>query len=586
MNHKSNRYKIIPQNYLAEEILLGIILIYPQVIDTIKSLIKEDYFFIEANRIVYLKIIELIDKNKFNISEIFYELENEKLLNKVGGFKRITYLMEQSQLFVHSYRMSNYVKQITLLLEIKYLKRLIIQLGYNIIKIGYINNINNQYLHHKVSSYLKTIENIIINCNHKQISNIKDLISKELLKLKYREVENYTTIKKKRLRSGFLNLDQITNGLPIGNLIIIAGRPGVGKTSFAINIAYNCFLKYDINVLIFSLEMSSNELLHKFLSMESKTYVEQKKIKNENSGQWETVSSICYEFLKKNIYISENNNIDITQIEIISEKLKKLYFIELLIIDYLQLVETRIKEEKVYNRNQEIGYITRRLKLMSQYLEIPIIAISQLNRNIEHRNNKEPLLSDLKESGCINYNQNLLIKQQNHSIYTIKNNQEIKNKHNSISILNKNVFRCFSKEKNLNTTYNHRILDKNIWINLKNISTKINKFYTQNRTKGLYKQKYIYKIFFYRKSKVYDLDKKNYFHLISNYTLLHNSIEQDADIILILYDIYETQYRNNKKQNKIIDLRISKNRNGHTGHCQLSFEPKQNIFKSINKEIN
>ncbi len=264
-----------------------------------------------------------------------------------------------------------------------------------------------------------------------------------------------------------------------------------------------------------------------------------------------------------------------------------------------------VKKDKKHNRSQELGYITRKLKLLAQLLQIPIITISQLNRNIENRSNKEPLLSDLKESGCINYKNNIDIRckyRQNVSIKNIsnksiklkvlKNFKKLNSKvckninENDVTLINasiklnhKYIFKYIQRIQYCKITHNHKCLSVNAWIESNKIlsCTTINLY--SNRNQNLLQKQYVNYIKFNNYLKSYDVNQNYYFTITANNVITHNSIEQDADIILTLY---EKEYEE-INQAKIIDIKVSKNRNGNTGYCKLIFLPEVSKFQSIEK---
>nr|YP_010619352.1 Replication helicase subunit [Amplisiphonia pacifica]WAX03365.1 Replication helicase subunit [Amplisiphonia pacifica] len=597
--------KFIPQNHIVEEIFLGIILIYPEIFYTVKKIIKKEYFFLETNQIIYLNLSNISQHNRNNICELLYTLQNNKILFKIGGLEKIIQMMKQSQIFISSSKINKYFDNLIQILNDNYIKRLIIQFGYNIIQIGYIKNLDNYNLYSKILSYIYLIETQINNNKHNKIINIKDLVTKKLLGLKYQNIYLNNTIKKEANKSGFFEVDNIISNLPTGNLIIIAGRPSIGKTSFAINIAYNICFYQRTSLLIFSLEMSNNEVFNKLLSIASEVTINQQSISNLNQNQWKKISKICNTLLNRNIYINDQNNIDVNYIDKIAKNLKKNQYFDLIIIDYLQLIELSTEKQKRYSRSQELGYITRRLKLLAQLLKLPIIVISQLNRNIEIRSNKEPLLSDLKESGCIKSENNISIQSEYTKSINIKNKtstkinttkiyniKQAKTEHiklklkinnviKLVNLSNQYIFKCINNKIQILLTHHHKYLCQNIWIETNKISllTTINTI--ANNTKYLIYKKYLHQIVFNIYSKSYDLNQNENFNLISQEIVTHNSIEQDADIIIILYEKEDKIKNVDIEKSKIIDIKICKNRNGNIGYCKLKFLPEISMFKNI-----
>nr|YP_009398554.1 Replication helicase subunit [Lophocladia kuetzingii]ARW67740.1 Replication helicase subunit [Lophocladia kuetzingii] len=582
----------LPQNYIAEEILLGILLIYPKTISYIIDKIKKEYFFLESHQIFYINIIEIYNHNKENnIIELFHKLNKNQLLHKIGGYSKILKMMKQSQIFILSSDIDYYIIKLVQILHDKYIKRLIIQYGYQIIKLANNSNINNFYLYNKILSYLKLTE--IENNYNNNLINLRDLISIKISEIKYQNILVKNTFLNNGLKSGLKDLDNIISNLPNGNLIIIAGRPSIGKTSLAINIAYNIFFNENISISIFSLEMSSKEILHKFISIALKTYIQPTSIHKLNHKQWKSLQIICNKLLENNIYINDEQNININYIEKTAKSLKKKNEkISLIIIDYLQLIE--LNEQSIYNRSQELGYITRKLKLLAQILNLPIIVLSQLNRNIEIRSNKEPVLSDLRESGCLNQliNVDLKINKNSnlHNAIHIRNITyylyKLTNKKNLIQrkiyFFQQYTFNCHNKNQFVSLTHNHKYLLGCKWIKTSKITSHTTIDIKNN--KQYIKKIYFEKIQFNNYSSVYDINQGNFFYIISKNVILHNSIEQDADIIIMLYEKKEYLKQDDieiKNINKILDVKISKNRNGYTGQCQIMFIPKTAIFTNI-----
>nr|ARW63809.1 Replication helicase subunit [Chondria sp. (in: red algae)] len=596
--------KYIPQNYLAEEILLGMIIIYPEIIKNISNIVKKEYFFLEFHELIYINILEIKSKKGCNIISLLYQLEHSQVISNFSGCKRIIRMMRQSQIFINLSNINSYIKELIDLLNHTYIKRLIIQYGYNIIKLGYGSLIDNSYIYKKILFYIKFIEREINNSHNldKEITDLKKLLSFKLLRIKHPNIYNRENIinNTKIIKSGFQQLDLITNGLPNGNLIVIAGRPSVGKTSLAINIAYNTFIWQNISICFFSLEMSSKEVLNRIISVSCNLNIHCNLELSKH--KWNSIIEICKKLLNNNIYINDKYNIDINYIEYITKNLQNSSNIKLVIIDYLQLIEFPFKSNKKLNRSQEIGYITRKLKLLAQLLKLPIIVLSQLNRNIEIRNDKEPLLSDLKESGCIyhqnnvgtnyllnninimNFNhilKNLLITFSANKHKNIKNKNKVKAYNSIVYFSYKNLFRLSHKIYKLYTTYNHQYLSHMSWRELHK-STKSIKFNSIVKYKSykaiLLYSNYIMKVKYIDYLKTYDVNINNKFHFFSGNVVLHNSIEQDSDIIIILQSKKKDI---NDLDKTIIDIKVSKNRNGKTGSCAIKFTPETTRFSTL-----
>lgn len=593
---------ILPQNYIAEEILIGSIIINPNLLTEIISKIEVNYFFIETHKILYRSLLTIYPKNHIDPVQLTYCLQEIKILNQIGGIKKITQLIKQGQVFNYSKNFNFYIQQIIIVIQNNYNRRLIIQYGYNIVKLAYNKGFPNSTLILKASQYLNYINSHI---NTKNLDNLQELIGTFISNI---QQENNTNIFGNiALYSGFRDLDILTNGLPDGDLIVIAGRPSMGKTSFVMNVVYNLIKYFNTKICLFSLEMTKTQILHKLISIGSRISTQTIRSNKIDTKQWYSIQEICNELLLSEIYINDNPNISIDEIQYITQIVTEdSNNNTIIIIDYLQLISE--KNFNIETRNQELSYITRKLKILAQTLKIPIIVLSQLNRSIEKRLNKQPLLSDLKESGCIsstvfikNDKENKIhIKTINKIIHKIKtsyfsakkklpltNNKNIIKK---IYILKQYIFTSIVKHtKNILITDNHKILNYQNWI----CNNQMEENYTLMKLNiyniNCYKIEKMYKqiIKFYNYHIVYDISKYKYCNFICNTIILHNSIEQDADIVMMLYkhtndDNKENNlYRNNSNQ---LDIIISKNRNGPVGSCQLEFNPINNIFQSIDND--
>jgi len=580
---------ILPQNYIAEEILIGSIFIHPSLLTEIISLIKIEYFFLEKHRIIYTYLLNTHKKKSIQLHEILSDLNNDNILYKIGGPNKIIDLMKQSQIFNSSFIfMNKYIKEIIFLIQYHYIKRLMIQYGYNIIKLAYISRKSHYNIYDKASLYLNNTKNklpqdttdLINNTIKEFILDIKNNINVKPYEQKYHSF----------FSSGFKKLDTIISGLIKGDLIIIAGRPSTGKTSLAISIMYNLITALsNIKVCLFSLEMSREQILSKLLSMMSSVPLKNIINKDLNRIEWNKIIKMCYEILQKHIYIYNKANISIDNISYTSQLLNERGSpISLIIIDYLQLIQTTFLYKN--NRSQELGYITRKLKILAQYIKTPIIVLSQLNRNIEYRNNKKPILSDLKESGCIstlNYI-NLVNKLQLQiSFFSLFSNCQIlkklyyHKKYIKIYFFCEYLFTIKMRINDILTTYNHMIISKKNWTpQLLILNSNYILTYKETKIHTRYYRS-IKSINFLKYTKSYDLYIPRKYYYITHRTILHNSIEQDADIIIMMY--HKDEIESDKKE-KIVEIIICKNRNGPVGEIQLKFSHNTTLF--TDKELN
>nr|YP_010197463.1 replication helicase subunit [Gracilaria domingensis]UAD85470.1 replication helicase subunit [Gracilaria domingensis] len=585
---------VLPHNYIAEEILLGTILIHPTIFPQLMPFLKSDSFFVESHQLIYTSLVTLHKDKKIDILQLFYFLNNSQILHYIGGVLKIIELMRQSHIFMPSINMYVYIQELMILINNSYTRRLIIQYGYNVVKLANIHDLHCHQIYNKVSEYL---ESTVHKIPKENLMTFKDLISDLLIQLKYQNLNLVQpTINRNMILSGFQALDQLIQGLQGGDLVVIAGRPSIGKTSFVINLAFNILSSASLGLCFFSLEMSKIQIVSKFIAIASGIATQNISFSKLTIDEWYNLNQICRKLMKYKVYINDTPNISIDYIEYTSKLLyQETGIIQLVIIDYLQLVQVEGFNNNI--RTQELGYITRKLKLLAQYLNVPIVVLSQLNRSIETRVNKFPLLSDLRESGClvsyVSLNLDIINNLHAQSLYnyiTLRRGNLIKYSNNNYSFnmfldtlyfnfsLQYSFSICFINRL-LSLTYNHKLYLKIIWLKfscyLENSICVIN--YFSRLSSFIFEYIYIPYVIYFDYSKVFDIQEPCYSILCLSDLIVHNSIEQDADIVIIL-----SQADRSLGLSNIIDVSLCKNRNGATGLCKLLFTPQNNKFCDVN----
>jgi len=395
--------KNLPHNFLAEQMILNCLILNSETIKFTIKLLPVEAFYFTNHQQVY-KILKFMYKNEFfiDILSLTTFIQENNLLKKIGGIKVLIELTNQSSNLIY---LEDYIK----LVKDKFLRRSIIKLGYQISNSGYITNIPLEkllsQLNIEVSELITTFE------------NQPTLSSAELLNTMFSELkEKFLHPKLPGLSSGFPNLDQLTQGFQKSDLIILAGRPSVGKTALSLTLALNMIRNSRLPVIFFSLEMSKEQIMYRILSLE--TAITQTKLKNGHLDQndWIKLAKIIKIVAKLPFFIDETPSLSIQDLRLkIKTILLKQLEIGAVIIDYLQLMQT--SDSKSRNRVQELSYITRSLKNLSKEFNIPIIALSQLSRNVDNRLNQRPILSDLRESGSIEQDADLVLM-----LYRLKSN--------------------------------------------------------------------------------------------------------------------------------------------------------------------
>jgi replicative DNA helicase len=387
--------KYLPHNFLAEKMILSCLLINSEAIEITLKTLSVDAFYFKNHQEIYKAILFMYEnKMPVDILTLVTFLQDNGLLQKIGGIKVLIELISQIPNLV-------YLKDYLALVKDKFMRRSLIKLGYEIINSGYITNI-------PLESILNDFENKLFDLTNeikvKSLFSSAELLNNLFLELKEKSLNPGIF----GLPSGFDNLDSLTQGFQKSDLIIIAGRPSMGKTALGLTIAMNVIKKVKLPVLFFSLEMSKEQIISRLLSME--TTINQIKLKNGKleSNDWIKLNKIITIMSKFPFFVDDSANLSIQDIR---SKIKTVLFeqkqIGLVIIDYLQLMQNSkgINE----NRVQEISKITRELKNIAREFNIPMIALSQLSRNVESRIDKKPILSDLRESGSIEQDADLVL---------------------------------------------------------------------------------------------------------------------------------------------------------------------------------
>lgn len=302
------------------------------------------------------------------------------------------------------------------LVKDKFLRRSLIKLGYEAINSGYITNI-------PLEKTLNDFENHLFNLTN-QIKTQKVSTSAELLNsifLDLKEKSMKPTLP--GLSSGFYELDSFTQGFQKSDLIIVAGRPSMGKTAFALTLGLNIIKTSKLPILFFSLEMSNEQIMYRLLAME--TNINQMRLRSGKlyRNDWVKLNKVLKIISKLPFFVDDTPNLSIQDIR---SKIKTICFeqtqIGLVVIDYLQLMQN--SKFKLENRVQELSQITRSLKNIAREFDVPIIALSQLSRNVENRVDKKPILSDLRESGSIEQDADLVLMLYRNKYYNLKSEDE------------------------------------------------------------------------------------------------------------------------------------------------------------------
>lgn len=402
---------IPPHNLEAEAAVLGAILINPESMNKVVEILEPDFFYSPQNKLIYEAIFILYNQNKpidgLSLAEYF---KSRNQLDEIGG---VEYLGELGLDTVLSSNIEYYAE----IIKENALKRRLVNAGTIIIEEVF----KNPEAKTSLEIAEKTIFEIAQQKNSQEVQLISNLLMEtvEQLEYRYNNKGSYTGVP-----SGFYDLDALLAGFQKSDLIILAARPSMGKTAFALNIAQNIGIEQKIPVLIFSLEMSASQLTQRILCSEAEIDAQRARTGELNGSEWEKIADFMNKLHEAPILIDDSSGVTLSDIRAKARRIKTKYpDLGLIIIDYLQLIE----DKTMLDRNQAISGISRGLKALARELNVPIIALSQLSRKVEDRNDKRPMLSDLRESGAIEQDADVVMFVHREEYYD-KENPELKNK--------------------------------------------------------------------------------------------------------------------------------------------------------------
>ena len=395
---------LLPHNFLAEKMVLSCIIFNPDALEITRQNLVINAFYFKNHQELY-RILLQMDDNKLpiDIVTVTLFLQDNGLLAKIGGIKILLDLGNQSLTF-------SYLTEYIRIIKEKFLKRCLIKFGYKVVHSGYITNLS---LENSLVKIEKELFSLTTEIRTNQTLNTAQVLNELFAELK----NKFLNPQLPGLPTGFGKLDELTQGFQKSDLIIIAGRPSMGKTALSLNIALNCMKISRLPILFCSLEMSKEQILYRLLS--SETGINQMKLRSGKLSQndWIKLNKVMRIVSKLPLFIDDTSNLSIQDIR---AKIKTIILeqsqIGLVIIDYLQLMQNL--DFKQRNRVQELSQITRDLKGLAREFNIPIIALSQLSRNVDNRIDQRPILSDLRESGSIEQDADLILM-----LYGSKTNQ-------------------------------------------------------------------------------------------------------------------------------------------------------------------
>lgn len=379
--------RLPPQNIEAEQAVLGAIFLEPSSLTLASELLIPEDFYRAAHQKIFNCMLTLADKGEpVDLVTVTSELADQKILEEIGG---VSYLSDLANAVPTAANLEYYAK----IVEEKSILRRLIRTATHIASEGYAREDEVEVLLNEAE---KNILEVAQRKNTGVFQNIKDVL-----------VQTYDNIEQLHNRkgditgipTGFAELDRMTAGFQRSDLIIVAARPSVGKTAFALNIAQNVATKTDENVAIFSLEMGAQQLVMRMLCAEGNINAQNLRTGSLTSDDWGKLTMAMGSLSNAGIYIDDTPGIRVGDIRSKCRRLKQEGGLGMILIDYLQLIQGSGRGGE--NRQQEVSEISRALKGLARELDVPVIALSQLSRGVESRQDKRPMMSDIRESGSI-----------------------------------------------------------------------------------------------------------------------------------------------------------------------------------------
>jgi replicative DNA helicase len=375
-----------PHNIEAEQAVLGAIFLEPHAIVTASEILEPQDFYRASHEKIFEAMLTLSNKGEpIDLVTVTTLLANKQILDDIGG---VSYLSDIANSVPTAANIEYYAR----IVEEKSTLRRLISVATNIVKTSY----SEEDIEEVLDEAEKSILSVSNKKNAGKFKSIKDVLidvydNIEMLHNRKSEVTGIPT--------GFRDLDKITSGFQRNDLIIIAARPSVGKTAFALNIAQNVAIQGGATVAIFSLEMGADQLVMRMLCAEGNIDAQRLRTGKLETEDWGKLTMAMGSLSNANIFIDDTPSIKVSEIRSKCRRLQQEHGLDMILIDYLQLIQGSGKRGE--NRQQEVSEISRQLKQLARELHVPLIALSQLSRSVEQRQDKRPMMSDIRESGSI-----------------------------------------------------------------------------------------------------------------------------------------------------------------------------------------
>jgi len=584
---RSGLDRLPPHSIEAEESLIGAMLLSREAISEAIELVTEDDFFKPSLRHVFHSLTALYSGGSpTDVVSVAESLRRDQVLDIVGGTEALLVLEAGTPAVGSAARYAQIVRDYALLRRLISAATEIAEQAYSVPKdVG------------EVVDYAEArILEVAKGNNREAASHVRDVIYAALEQLEAMLLRGDSLASD--LATGFRDLDEKLSGLQRSNLIIVGARPGMGKTSFALSLAANVASTATDPVLIFSLEMSKQEIGQRLLAGESR--VDSMKIRSGRLADrdWDRIAHAAGRLSERRIFIDDDPNVTVLDIRARARRLKSVEGLSLVVVDYLQLMSGR---RNVESRQVEVSEISRGLKLLARELDVPVIALSQLSRNLENRAEKRPQLADLRESGCLGWESLITLadgSQEPVGLLWAKGASEfgvcsfdelgrptVATAHRAVATGVKKVVKVYFEDGySLVATPNHRVFTEKGWSAVGGLGVQDEVLVTPRGSSGdstttTLSRTRVKEQIELGQELVFDLEVAETHAFFANGVGVHNSLEQDADVVMFIYR--DEAYRPDSADRGIAEVIISKHRNGPIGTVYLAFMENWALFADI-----
>jgi len=575
--------RLPPQNIEAEEEILGGILLDPDALVRVAEFLRPEMFYISAHQEIYRAALQLHSQGQpTDLMTVSAWLADHHLLERVGGTGAIRRLLEQT---VSSVNIDQYAR----LVMDKYMRRQLIQVSNTLARLAYDTS-------QPLSQVMDQAEQEVFRLTQERVQRSLIPASEVLVNIFSDLEEKFQSgAQLPGIPTKFIDLDNLTQGLQRSDLLILAGRPSMGKTSLALNIAQNVAAYTKQPVAIFSLEMSREQLVQRLLASEARIDSSRLRSGRISEHEWQRLGQAIGFLSQLPLFIDDTPDCTVTEIRSKARRLQAEQggTLGMVLIDYLQLMQGSAAD----NRVQELSRITRGLKAMAKELMVPVLVLSQLSRAVESRSDKRPQLADLRESGCLAGDTQVMDADRG-KIWRLDQLAALPASAELPRLLSLNgrgrlvpqqpvkVFRsghqptCLLKTRlnfSIRATGNHPFFTQQGWKTLDELQ--LEEEVAVVVQEGLIWDPVVFISEPGEPQPVYDIEMPRHHNFVANGLLVHNSIEQDADLVMMIYR--PEYYDPNTSDRGIAEVIIAKHRNGPTGTVRLLFESQYTQFRNL-----